>query len=213
MILIVDHFDSFSYNLDQLLGGLGLAVRVVRCDEVTPAAILAARPGAVVLSPGPRGPRDTGVTLPFLAEPAAARVPVIGVCLGFQAMALAWGARVEPAPEVVHGKTLELFPAPHGLFAGLPSPLVVGRYHSLCVPAASLPAGVEILAEHRGMAMLALDRERPWAGMQFHPESFLTPEGPRLMDRLLALLTARSGPGLEKGAAPDNRPRPPGDQA
>ncbi len=191
MILLIDHYDSFAYNLYQLLADAH-SVRVVRSDAIGVAEIGAGNYEAVVLSPGPGRPEETGVTLSLLSASWAARLPVIGVCLGFQALGLAWGGRVGPAPEVVHGKTLNLTPREHELFAGLSRPLKVGRYHSLAVEAASLPPVVELLAEHQGMAMMALDRARPWAGMQFHPESFLTPEGPKLMRRLLAFLEKRA---------------------
>lgn len=192
MILVIDHFDSFSYNLSQLLGGLGLEVRVARCDKVSPDDIRALAPEAVVLSPGPRGPEDTGITLPLLRSEYGKNAAVIGVCLGFQTMAVAWGAKVALAPEVVHGKTIDLTPEPHEVFDGIDLPMRAGRYHSLCVKAESLPQSVSVLAAHQGMAMMALDRARPWVGMQFHPESFLTPQGPELMRNLLRYLRRRN---------------------
>lgn len=185
MILIIDHFDSFSHNLLQLVGGLQLEARVCRCDEIGVEELLEQRPRAILLSPGPGRPEDTHVTPRYLADPRSWTIPCIGVCLGFQAMSLAWGGEVVPAAEIVHGKTVQLARPSHPIFSGLSDPLVVGRYHSLCVPVDSLPQSVEVLCRHREMAMFALDRHKPWAGLQFHPESFLTPQGPELVLALL----------------------------
>ena len=192
MILVIDHFDSFSYNLYQLLAAQGEEVIVRRCDRLGLDEIQAYHPEHIVLSPGPRGPQDTGVTLDLLASEWAKKKSILGVCLGFQAMALAWGARVERAPEVVHGKTLMLETLEHPLFTGLPRPLQVARYHSLCVPTQHLPQHLLVLGQHAGMAMAVLDTQRPWLGLQFHPESFLTPQGSHLLLNIRSFLSCAS---------------------
>lgn len=189
MILIIDHFDSFSHNLYQRMAGDLGDVQVVRCDRLTVGDIRSLRPELVVLSPGPRGPKDTGVTLEYLASDFAQTRPTLGICLGFQALGLAWGAEVTLAEDVVHGKTLELGFEAHPLFEGLSSPITVARYHSLGVRRDTLPPGVLNLASHGPLSMVACDQNRPWAGFQFHPESFLTPDGPRLLANAHAQLT------------------------
>ena len=188
MILIIDHFDSFSHNLYQLIAPDHDEVIVRRCDNIEIDEIRNAAPQAIILSPGPRGPDDTGVTPSLLNTAFAANTPIIGVCLGFQAMASFWGARVQQAPEVVHGKTLTLSIPEHPLFSGMGTTLQVARYHSLAVYQVTLPPSVEILAEHDGMVMAAKDTTRPWLGLQFHPESFLTPEGGALMQNAFTWL-------------------------
>lgn len=184
MILIIDHFDSFSHNLYQTLASQHKDVEVLRCDKVNLEGIESMSPSWVVLSPGPRGPNDTGITLEYLSSPLGARTPTLGICLGFQAMALHWGGNVVQAGEVVHGKTLDLQLKEHPIFSGLTSPLQVARYHSLGVPSKSLPSHLEVLGHHRDMAMAVVDTQKPWVGLQFHPESFLTPQGPELLENL-----------------------------
>jgi anthranilate synthase/aminodeoxychorismate synthase-like glutamine amidotransferase len=181
LILIIDHFDSFSHNLYQLLAAQGPRVLVCRCDQIDLPSITSLEPELIVLSPGPKGPEDTGITTSLLRSKWAKSKAIVGVCLGFQALAKAWGGAVERAPAVVHGKTLQLETPEHPFFKGLQNPLQVARYHSLCVPVSSLPQNVEVLAQYEGMAMAVLDRERPWVGLQFHPESFLTPQGAGLL--------------------------------
>ena len=181
LILIIDHFDSFSHNLYQALSSQHQGVEVVRCDKVSVADIEDMKPRWVILSPGPRGPKNTGVTLEYLKSSLAENTPTLGICLGFQAMAVHWGARVLQAGEVVHGKTLDLTLSSHPILEGLPSPLQVARYHSLGVSSSSLPNHIETLGSHKEMAMAVIDTHKPWVGLQFHPESFLTPQGPELL--------------------------------
>ena len=184
MILIIDHFDSFSHNLYQALASRHQGVEVVRCNKVGLGELEAMAPEWVILSPGPRGPTETGITLEYLASPLGQKTPTLGICLGFQAMALHWGGEVVQAGEVVHGKTLELSLEEHPILSGLASPLQVARYHSLGVPSASLPEHLKVLGSHRDLAMAVVDTEKPWVGLQFHPESFLTPQGPELLENL-----------------------------
>ncbi len=186
MILIIDHFDSFSYNLYQLFAVLRAEVKVVRCNRIRPEEVLALQPEVIVLSPGPGSPQDTGVTMELLNDQRLASIPFLGVCLGFQALAVAWGGEVALAPEVVHGKTLEFPASDHPLLQGMPFPLTVARYHSLYVRAQSLPSHVEVILQRGEMAMLAKDRRLPRIGMQFHPESFLTKGGSQLCLNCLA---------------------------
>jgi anthranilate synthase component 2 len=184
LILIIDHFDSFSHNLFQALASLE-ETHVVRCDQIESQSISDLRPSLVVLSPGPRGPKDTGVTTEYLNSAFAQTCPTLGICLGFQTMSLFWGAQVDQAKDVVHGKTLDLSFEQHEIFTHCPKPMPVARYHSLCVPQASLPLEqVNVIAQHEDMAMAVVDKKRPWIGLQFHPESFLTPQGPQLLNNI-----------------------------
>ena len=185
MILIIDHFDSFSHNLAQLLGGLGYEVLVRRCDKLSLDDAQGMSADAIVLSPGPRGPADTGITPHLLASNWAQSTTIIGICLGLQAMGVHWGATVTNASEVVHGKTILLPTSPHPLFAGLGPSIAVARYHSLCITCESLTGKADIISSYDGMVMVAQDQRTPWLGLQFHPESFLTPDGPTLMRNAL----------------------------
>lgn len=191
MVLIIDHFDSFSYNLYQAIA-VDKETVVARCDEISVADITGMNPELVVLSPGPCGPEETGVTLEYLSGDFASVCPTLGICLGFQAMAVAWGGVVELAPEVVHGKTLDLSLREHPVFDVFSDPLRVARYHSLCVPAASLPKELELIATHDEMAFVVEDNLRPWMGLQFHPESFLTEGGVEMLARIRTHLVSRS---------------------
>lgn len=190
MVLIIDHFDSFSYNLYQAIA-VEHETLVVRCDEVGVEDITGLAPEMVVLSPGPCGPEETGVTLDYLSGEFASLCPTLGICLGFQAMAVAWGGVVELAPEVVHGKTLDLSMGGHPVFDVFSDPLRVARYHSLCVPVESLPKELELVAAHDKMAFVVEDKVRPWMGLQFHPESFLTDSGTEMLARIRSHLVSR----------------------
>ncbi len=184
-ILVIDNYDSFTYNLVQLLSARA-EVRVERNDALTPDEVLASAPRGIVLSPGPGRPERAGICVELLRRRAP--VPLLGVCLGHQAMAAAFGGRVEGAPRLMHGKTSEIRHAAAGLFDGLESPLVATRYHSLVVPEASLPDELEPLAWAEDGTLQAMrHRELPYWGVQFHPESILTPEGPRLIENFLRL--------------------------
>jgi anthranilate synthase/aminodeoxychorismate synthase-like glutamine amidotransferase len=194
VILVVDNYDSFTYNLVQLLAVAGAEVEVVRNDAESVSALLA-RGGidGILLSPGPGRPEEAGVCLALLAARPA--VPLFGVCLGHQAIGVAFGAEVGRAPAPRHGKTSRVRHAGEGLFAGLPNPFEATRYHSLQVTAESLPAELVPVAwaEDDGVVMAMRHRELPYWGVQFHPESVLTLAGPQLVRNFLALCTERGG--------------------
>ena len=185
MILMIDNYDSFTWNLVQYLGELGATVRVVRNDEVTPGDIAAMNPGGIVISPGPCTPNEAGISLAAIRE-FAGRVPILGVCLGHQAIGQAFGGEVVHAARVVHGKTSAIRHTGRGVFRGLPSPFVATRYHSLSIRRATLPACLEVTAESDdGEIMGVRHREMAVEGVQFHPESFLTEHGHALLKNFL----------------------------
>ncbi|HUY08888.1 MAG TPA: aminodeoxychorismate/anthranilate synthase component II [Candidatus Dormibacteraeota bacterium] len=187
MILVVDHQDSFVYNLVQVVAAMNHQVLVVGSDR-TASELVEMNPDAVILSPGPGRPEHAGCFVELVrALPDA--TPVLGVCLGHQALATASGAKVVRAPLPIHGKTSPVLHQGQGIFAGLPSPLQAGRYHSLLVERSSLPEELVVTAEtEEGLVMGLQHRRLPRFGVQFHPESILTPEGPALMARFLALV-------------------------
>jgi para-aminobenzoate synthetase component 2 len=177
-ILVVDNYDSFVFNLVQYLAQLGAEVDVRRNDEVMPVEAL--EYDGVLLSPGPGIPEDAGVCMDIVRE-CAGRVPIFGVCLGHQAIAAAYGATVARAPELLHGKTSEVYHQGVGVLAGLPSPFLATRYHSLAVDPATVPTILEVTGTTAsGVIMAVRHRELPVEGVQFHPESVLT-EGGHLM--------------------------------
>jgi anthranilate synthase/aminodeoxychorismate synthase-like glutamine amidotransferase len=184
-VLVVDNYDSFTYNLVQYLGELGAELDVVRNDRADVDELLARRPDRLVVSPGPCTPAEAGVSVDAMRRFPEAGIAALGVCLGHQSLAQAFGGRVvRHVP--VHGKTTEVEHGGDGLFAGLPSPMTVGRYHSLVVEEESLPEELEPLAHGGGVLMAMRHRELPALGVQFHPESVLTPEGKRLLENFLA---------------------------
>ncbi len=193
VILVIDNYDSFTYNLVQYLGELGETLRVERNDALSVDDVGVLAPSAIVLSPGPGTPADAGITVPVIRR-YGATVPMLGVCLGHQAIGEAYGGRVIRAPRgVMHGKTSPVLHAGTGLFAGLPSPLQVMRYHSLVVEHDTLPACLEILAHAADDAteIHALrHRTHPVWGVQFHPESILTQQGQQILVNFLALAHA-----------------------
>ncbi len=181
MILLIDNYDSFTYNLYQLLGEVGTEVEVVRNDAQPVSALLARHPRGVVISPGPGRPEGAGVSIEAIRA-FAQRVPVLGVCLGHQAIAVAFGASVVHAPEPRHGKVSEVRHDGRGVFLGLPAEIRATRYHSLAVAADSLPPEIEASAwSEDGVVMGIRHREMPVEGVQFHPESCLTPCGRELL--------------------------------
>lgn len=186
MILVVDHYDSFVYNLVQLVESLGRRTEVVRSDAEPAEALVERRPEAVILSPGPGRPEEAGcfVELLRLLPP---ETPVLGVCLGHQALGVACGGRVDrTAP--VHGKASLVHHDGEGIFEGVRNPFEAGRYHSLVVVREDLPPELVLTAwTEDGLVMAARHRELPRFGVQFHPESILTPEGPRIVENFLAL--------------------------
>ncbi len=186
MILLIDNYDSFTWNLVQALGSLGAEVSVHRNDALTAADALALRPDAVMLSPGPCTPDQAGICLELTRACAEARLPLFGVCLGHQAIGQAMGGRVIRANAIVHGKTDRIHHAGAGVFAGLPAPLEATRYHSLILDRASLPASLEVTAwTEDGIVMGVRHRDLPLEGVQFHPESIATPDGPALLKTFL----------------------------
>ncbi|HKQ98684.1 MAG TPA: aminodeoxychorismate/anthranilate synthase component II [Candidatus Polarisedimenticolia bacterium] len=185
MILIIDNYDSFTFNLAQYFEELGAAVEVVRNDAVDLEALAARPPAALVLSPGPGRPADAGVTLEVVRR-FSGRVPILGVCLGHQAIAEAAGGRIVPAPTLMHGKTSRIRHDGRGVFAGLPNPLVGTRYHSLVVEEAGLPDDLVVTAHSEEGAVMGLRHRRlAVEGVQFHPESILTERGHDLLANFL----------------------------
>ncbi len=183
-VLVVDNYDSFTYNLVQFLGELGAELEVVRNDRAPVDELLERRPDRVVVSPGPCTPNEAGVSLEVVRRFPEAGVPTLGVCLGHQSMAQAFGGKVIQH-EPVHGKTCEIRHDGRTIFEGLPSPLTVGRYHSLVVDH-ELPDEFESSAEGGGVVMAIRHRELPAEGVQFHPESVLTDHGKALLRNFLA---------------------------
>jgi len=191
MLLVLDNYDSFTYNLVQYAGELGAKPVVYRNDALTPAEALALVPAAIIVSPGPCTPREAGISVPLIRA-AAGRVPVLGVCLGHQAIGEAFGGAVVRADRIMHGKTTDVVHHGRDLFAGLPSPLRVMRYHSLVVSPRGFPAELEVTAwsadRPPGAEIMALrHRSFPVFGVQFHPESIGTVEGRRILGNFLEL--------------------------
>ena len=183
-VLVIDNYDSFTYNLVQYLGELGAEVETVRNDVASTEDLLAGGWDRVVVSPGPCTPKEAGISVAVMRRFPEDGVPTLGVCLGHQSLAQAFGGRVvRHVP--VHGKATEVTHDGEGLFAGLPAPLVVGRYHSLVVDP-ELPACLQATAHGGGVLMAMRHRELPAHGVQFHPQSVLTPDGKRLLENFLA---------------------------
>jgi anthranilate synthase component 2 len=190
MILVVDHYDSFVYNLVQLVESFGHATTVVRSDDAGAAELVARSPQAVILSPGPGRPESAGCFLDMV-DAVGDATPVLGVCLGHQAIGAAFGGPVVRAPEPVHGKASLVYHEGRGILAGLPSPFEAGRYHSLVVDRGDLPAELLVTAETEdGLVMAVEHRSLPRFGVQFHPESILTPYGPQIVENFLSLVPA-----------------------
>jgi len=191
MLLMIDNYDSFTFNLVQYFGELGEDVRVIRNDEMTLPALRALRPSAIVISPGPGTPDDAGVSLEVLQR-LGGEVPVFGVCLGHQSIGQAFGGRVIRAKEIMHGKTSPIHHAGQGVFRGLPNPFEATRYHSLVVEQSSLPDCLEVTAwtEHADGSLDEImglrHRSLPIEGVQFHPESILTEHGHAMLRNFLA---------------------------
>jgi para-aminobenzoate synthetase component II len=187
-ILVVDNYDSFVYNLVQYLAQLGAASVVRRNDAVAPEELDALGVDGVLVSPGPGTPEAAGVSVAMVDACASRGLPLLGVCLGHQAIGVAYGATVTRAPELLHGKTSEVRHAGVGVLAGLPNPFTATRYHSLAVVAATLPAQIEVTARTRSGVVMALrHRSLPIEGVQFHPESVLTQAGHLLLANWLAV--------------------------
>ena len=187
MLLLIDNYDSFTYNLYQYLSELGAAVEVRRNDQVSIGEIESLRPDQIVISPGPGTPAEAGMSCQII-ESFGPCTPVLGVCLGHQAIGQAYGGRIQRAPEPMHGKTSLMFHAGQGVFHNLPVPFEANRYHSLIVERSTLPAELEITAETTdGLIMGLRHRTYPVEGVQFHPESIMTPIGKDLLRNFLLM--------------------------
>jgi anthranilate synthase/aminodeoxychorismate synthase-like glutamine amidotransferase len=197
-VLVVDNYDSFTYNLVQYLGELGAATAVIRNDAATVAEIVAAQPLAIVLSPGPGRPEDAGICVE-LVRAIGATVPLLGVCLGHQAIAVAYGGRVVNAGVLMHGKCSDIFHTGAGVFARLPSPLRATRYHSLVAERSTVPSTLEVTAwTADGTVMGVRHNQHAVEGVQFHPESIGTPHGRAMLANLLAAVPFSAPAGVRR---------------
>jgi anthranilate synthase/aminodeoxychorismate synthase-like glutamine amidotransferase len=192
-LLMIDNYDSFTYNLVQYLGELGAEVEVVRNDAESVDRLLARGSDGLVISPGPGDPDDAGVSVEAIPRFAGAGLPVLGVCLGHQSIGAAYGGRIVRARSIMHGKVSRIEHDGRGLFAGIPSPFEATRYHSLVIEEASLPACLEISARTAdGEIMGVRHRALPIAGVQFHPESIMTGQGKAILGNFLARCRSRA---------------------
>lgn len=188
MILVVDNYDSFTYNLVQLLGALKAQVRVVRNDELRLSQIWDLSPTGIVISPGPGRPENAGISVSLVLE-MASKIPVLGVCLGHQAIGKAFGCRIAPAPKLMHGKTSQILHSGCDIFRDLENPFKATRYHSLVVERRSLPAELEVTAETEDHIVMGIrHRHYPVYGVQFHPESILTMSGTLILKNFLDIV-------------------------
>ncbi|HPL62548.1 MAG: aminodeoxychorismate/anthranilate synthase component II [Syntrophales bacterium] len=192
MVLMIDNYDSFTYNLVQYLSQLGTDVHVRRNDAVSIREIRDMSPEAIFISPGPRTPKEAGISVKVINS-FFDSIPILGVCLGHQAIGFAFGAEVVRAERVMHGKTSRILNDGRTIFRGLPSPFTAGRYHSLVVDRETLHADLEVSAEtEEGELMAIRHRRRPVEGIQFHPESILTPGGKRILKNFLETAGVRT---------------------
>jgi len=191
-VVIIDNYDSFVYNLVQELGELGARPEVFRNDQITVDELAAMNPDAIVISPGPGRPSEAGISMQVIGE-LGERFPIFGVCLGHQAIGEVFGGDVVAAPTLMHGKVSDIHHEDKGVFVGLPTPFPATRYHSLVVDPATVPAVLEVTATTAdGIIMGLRHRELLIEGVQFHPESILSPMGPRLLQNFLDLAAAKS---------------------
>ena len=202
-ILVVDNYDSFVYNLVQYMAELGAEVTVLRNDEVTAAQVAELSPDGVLVSPGPGHPRDAGNCVEIIRFCADRQIPMFGVCLGHQALGEAFGATIDRAPELLHGRSSLVDHEGQGVFAVVSNPLVVGRYHSLVVKDEGLPTEFNVTARSHGLIMGMRHRTLPLEGVQFHPESVLTQDGYRMLANWLH--ECGSTDALEKSKALSKR--------
>jgi anthranilate synthase/aminodeoxychorismate synthase-like glutamine amidotransferase len=199
MILMIDNYDSFTYNLVQYIGQLGGDVVVHRNDKISLDEIRELKPDAICISPGPCTPKEAGISVEVIKQFGSA-VPILGVCLGHQAIGYAFGAEVVRAQRIMHGKTSQIINDGRTIFQGLPNPFVAGRYHSLLVEKNTLPDCLEISAEtEQGEIMGIRHKEYRVEGIQFHPESVLTPNGKRILKNFLAMINPLSPPFRKGG--------------
>ncbi len=192
MYILIDNYDSFTYNLYHYLIDLGAEVAVYRNDQISAAAVIEQKPAGIIISPGPCTPNEAGICLE-LVEKAKTAVPVLGVCLGHQSIAQAFGGKIIRAPYVMHGKTSEIYHGADGVFKGLPSPFLATRYHSLTVDPASLPDCLSVTAKTTdGIIMGLVHKEYNLHGVQFHPESIASEHGHSLIKNFLELCDAKA---------------------
>ena len=186
MLLLIDNYDSFTYNLVHYLGELGADVKVIRNDAMSAAEAMALNPAGIMLSPGPCDPDQAGICLDMVAQAAETKTPLIGVCLGHQSIGQAFGGKIVRCHEIVHGKMGQMKHTGEGLFAGLPSPFAATRYHSLVVDRGSLPACLKITAELEDGTIMGIEhRDLPIHGVQFHPESIRSEHGHAMLQNFL----------------------------
>jgi anthranilate synthase component 2 len=187
MVFVLDNYDSFTYNLVQYMGELGAEMTVRRNDELTPQEVESLHPDRILLSPGPCTPQEAGISIPLIQH-FAGKLPILGVCLGHQAIGAAFGGNVARAPKLMHGKTSEVIHDGRSLFSGIASPMTCTRYHSLIVAEDGLPRELEITARTEdGIIMGLRHRRHPIEGVQFHPESVLTHDGKQLIKNFLQM--------------------------
>ena len=187
MILLLDNYDSFTYNLAQYLGELGCEVEVHRNDRISVEQIAQRKPERIVISPGPCTPQEAGISVEMIQK-LAGKIPILGVCLGHQAIGAAFGGKIIRAPKLFHGKTSQIRHDGSGVFRGLPNPFIATRYHSLIVERKSLPAELQVTAETEDDIIMGMQhRHYPLMGVQFHPESVLTDSGKQLLKNFLSL--------------------------
>jgi anthranilate synthase component 2 len=192
MILLIDNYDSFTYNIYQYVANLGCEVLVVRNDQITIDEIAQKNFTAIMLSPGPGTPDDSGICLEVITQ-FAGKLPILGICLGHQAIGQAFGGTVVRAPELMHGKVSAIIHNEQGLYQGVPQPLVAGRYHSLIVDQASLPDCLEVTARTtEGLIMGLRHKAVDVEGVQFHPESILTPDGLKILQNFIKKINKRA---------------------
>ncbi|MDP7033958.1 MAG: aminodeoxychorismate/anthranilate synthase component II [Planctomycetota bacterium] len=194
-LIIVDNYDSFTHNLAQAFSVLKADISVFRNDEIELSRVIDMAPDGVIISPGPGGPEEAGISLDLARGVPEAGIPLLGVCLGHQCLARAFGARIIQAQELVHGKARPIHHLGHNLFRGIPTPFPAARYHSLMVETASIPEELTSIAwNDRGECMALAHQTLPAWGIQFHPESFLTPHGPRCLENFIQSLSCPATP-------------------
>ncbi len=204
MIVVLDNYDSFTYNLVQLLGELGAELHVVRNDRITVDEIRAMNPQRIVISPGPGIPDDAGISVELIRS-LGPQIPILGVCLGHQAIGRAYGCRVGRAPVLMHGKASHITHDGRGLYRNLPNPFLATRYHSLVIDETTLTPQLQVTArDSAGIVMGIRHREYPVEGVQFHPESILTREGERLLKNFYRTEAERRRPGDRESADPQH---------
>jgi len=187
VILLLDNYDSFTYNLAQYLGELGCEVEVHRNDRISVEQITRRKPERIVISPGPCTPQEAGISVEMIQK-LAGKIPILGVCLGHQAIGAAFGGKIIRAPKLFHGKTSQIRHDGSGVFRGLPNPFLATRYHSLIVERKSLPADLQVTAETDDDIIMGMQHKHyPLMGVQFHPESVLTDSGKQLLKNFLSL--------------------------